>query len=425
MDIAFWRNYQYGDIFRDAFKQTLENYHPSKGTPTWYQMAGSLIALAPTIGQDFGASCAVSLARRLGYLVRPLPMPDNPRPQDNVEFLCYAEQRALHLWAKGERSLIEEGLDDGISDEYEIYSVLAEWAIATYYEQAKKGIYKPTFVASSEALENDPTVSVMTTLSRYQALNEDDQNAVLEALYLQKSPHKEGEPLHGKAKDVYRDIRALASLFHQGNPGFLAAMTTYFKARENYLKTAPAPQPVRAAPKPVAPKPSAPPAARVFNTLTEDVAGFKQFISQMPEVVKGRVRAAVGRDHAKPQAVKSPGEFDFATLENAPLHTLTRLLVLVKSENNPSRLGYPQCFPWGDALRSRESIRQAMFRVETMQTWERTKLIEAVLDPLKFEALDEHLQKRFLEVSEIAEKCLSVQRFREMYSAYRTALFAQ
>lgn len=447
MDTTFWTNYQYGDLFRHAFKETLENYHPSKGTPTWYQMAGSLIALAPTIGQDFGASCAVSLARRLGYLVPPLPMPELKRPQDNAEFLCYAEQRALHLWTKGERTLIEAGLDDGISDEYEIYSVVAEWSIATYYEQAppvknkpgyeqtKMGIYKPTFISSSEALESDPTVTVMTTLSRYQDLSKTDQNSILEAIYLQKTPHTDGELLQGKAKEVYRDMRALASLFHQGNPGFLAAIQTYFKARENYAKSETvretldcgAPQVLAAMMQPAkpVPKPSAPPAARVFNTLTEDVAGLKQFITQIPDAVKSRVRAAIGRDHAKPQAVKSPGELDFSTLENAPLHALTRLLVLVKSENNPSRIGYPQCLPWGDALRSGEQIRQAMFRIERMNTAERAKVIEAVLDPVRFGALDDQLQKRYLEVSEIAEKCLSVQRFRDMYIEYRKNLFVQ
>ncbi len=122
--------------------------------------------------------------------------------------------------------------------------------------------------------------------------------------------------------------------------------------------------------------------------------------------------------------MRSPGDLDITTLEKDPLHTLARLLILIQSENNDSRRGYPQCFPWGEALRSGETIRQALFRVETLGSSDRQKLIEAVLNPQKVATLSGQNEKRFFEVSEMAEKCLSVQRFREMYNAYRTSLFA-
>lgn len=421
-----WSNYQYGDYHREAVKEHYKYCQPSTGAPSAPGMAFNTSLLFASIAKDFFVGSAIDFARSLGYCLPAISSPDLPRPQDNAEFLCFAENRALHLWSAAEKKVIEEGLEDGLCDEYEIYGVLGEWAIASYYENAAdENFYLPTFLESSSPLPSNRKVTILSTEERFRALSEGDKKSILKALYTQKPPVSwKGNPLGKAAKEVYTDIRALASLLHQGNQAFITSTNDYFAKRSNYLKTAvplTSPAPLPSAP----PKPSAPPASLVFNTLTDDVAALRSFIQNLTDSsLRSRIRAAVGRDHAQPAAVRSPGELDFSTLENAPLHAISRLFVLVKSENNFYRQGYPQSFPWGETLRNHEMVRQAMSRVESLNSSDRKKLIEAVLDPAKFASLNEYLQNRFFEVSEIAEKCLSCQRFREMYRAYRTSLYA-
>ncbi len=416
-----WSNYRYGD-YRAQTLESLKSEQAGTFGPIGV-IASDAIQLGISAWQDTLVHNWVSACRHLGLYLPSLSAPKLTRPKDNSEFLCFAEKRALHLWSGLERKVIEEGLDDAYCDEYEIYSVLGEWAIAAYYEYGSddSNFYLPTFLEISRGLSSDRKVSIMTVIDRFKALSKDDKRAVLEALYTQKHPPLswKGTPVTGAAKDVHSDIRALASELHQGNQAFIQATEAYFKQR-----CAAAPVPSPSVVRPAAPLPSAPPAAKVFDTLTQDVGILRGFIDSQSSSVKSRIRNAVAGDYSTPAAVKSPGDLDFSALEKAPLHALTRLLILQKSDKNSSRMGYPLCFPWGETLRSGDTIRQAMFRMEITSSNDRKKLIDAVLDPVKFQSLDDHLQKRYLEVSEIAEKCLSVQRFRDAYRAYRTALFS-
>jgi len=403
---SFFRNYEFLQLTSSIWQRQTDLFQ--QPNDTWKQVGEKALRVA---GNQFLSSTVypfadamiygiVSMGRSCGKWLPPLAIPDLPRPQDNVELLDYSAKRALSRWSDEKRAIIESEFDDQLGDEYDIFSVLGEWAIAVYCENIEDpNFFIPTFLEYSKALADRTTVTSLG--DRFKKLSDADKREILLSIY----ENKKDAPLTQRllsteGERVYRDLRALAALM-PGNKIFQEAVFNYFERRPALAAAAPAPI--------SRPVPSAPPVIQPVTDLTADVGTFRDFIGGLSERLRLQVLHAIRNDHDLPE-------------ESEPLFLFTRLLILLRSNNNPNCKGYPPSFPWNERLGDGSTCRQAVSRLNPIGYDDRARLLTAILDPNQFNNLGDRLQKVFFTVSEIAEKCRSLQQFREAYCAYRTSL---
>ncbi len=235
----FIRNYDYLNLTKSVTEEQTKLYEAPH--ETWAQMGSKLYhvcvcntkAIAAT-GADTALFLFVSTMRSCGYFLKPLSAPDLPNAHDNVDYLGNAIERALFFWEPEKKELFKEGLSDGWSDEWNIYQAVGEWSLAHFYEnKAAPGFYKPSFLSASEPLANDE--SFISVGRAFQGLSTGNKQAILKAIYKQEEP----AALGGAARNVYLNLRGLASLLHQGNVGFLQAFKEYSEKSEEKIPSAP------------------------------------------------------------------------------------------------------------------------------------------------------------------------------------------
>lgn len=230
--ISFLRNYEFLNFTKSVTEAQMALYK----TPnqTWSQIGNKFYNVCwynckaiGMVGIDVLTYLAVSTLRNCGLCCPlPPPPPTFPIPHDNVEFIRYSIQRALWDWEPNDRKELEEGIEECLSDKWNVYQVVGEWSIAFSLENAHKAsFYKPSFITVSEALEHGETCR--TVANEFARLRQKEKTIILNALYHQEAPPS----LSSSAKKVYQDIRALASKFQQGNQNYLNAFSEYVKQK--------------------------------------------------------------------------------------------------------------------------------------------------------------------------------------------------
>ncbi len=145
-----------------------------------------------------------------------------PIPFDNVQFIDGAIKRALWDWDLTSRKEIEEEIETSYSEKRNIFQVVGELSLAYSLENMGRSSYfNPTFLTISEPLENG--ASFRSVSAAFAWLWQSEKKAILNALYHQT----EAPTLGFKARQVYQDIRGLASKLHQGNQNYLNAFSEY------------------------------------------------------------------------------------------------------------------------------------------------------------------------------------------------------
>jgi hypothetical protein len=340
---SFLRNYDYLNLTKSVTDAQAELYKAPH--ETWAQMGSKFYSICSSNAQSIAATGAdtalflfVSTMRSCGYFIQPLPTPDLPNAHDNVDYLDNAIARGLSLWNPEKREAFKEGLAEGLSDEWNIYQAVGEWAVAHYYENKEGlGFYKPSFLSASEPLANE--ASFVSVGRAFKALSGGNQKAILKAVYLQEEPNSLGSA----ARDVYRDLRGLASLLHQGNMGFLKTFSEY---SEKHDETAAAPSVAL---------PSAPPAelAPSYQPI-RNVNFLKRFLtSSVPSTMKEAVRSAIIQDRSHP-VIPARGALCFSDLRSSPCYSLARLLVLHLVKDGSAKT--PDCFPWNHRLENGKTV---------------------------------------------------------------------
>lgn len=263
---GFFTNYQFLDFTKGIAQDQIEL--GKQPTETWAQIGNTLRRVCwnntRTIfytGLDITAYLAASALRSQGFCLPPLSAPPARPYHDDAQFLKCAVERGLWTWGPKKRAEMEEAIESCLSDEYNVFAVIGEFCLAYFYENNQGKKYIPSFLRASESLENNE--SFQTIGNRFAKLNSLDKRNILEALYNQKEP----KHLSSAAKQVHRDIRALASKLQQGNKGYLEAFQAYSATQAQPSEVA-GPQlstPVRRMPVPPSippramPIPSAPP----------------------------------------------------------------------------------------------------------------------------------------------------------------------
>ena len=236
------RNYHFLDFTKSVAEAELALC--KKPDQTWTQIGSKFYNICwynakaiPTVGLDVITYLGVSALHGCNLFCPPPAAPPTfPSPHDNVQFIQYAIQRALWNWDPALKREMQEGLDDSLSDKWNIFQVVGEWSIAYLFENAhKSSFYMPTFLTNSESLANGESPRSVGTA--FASLPQADRTAILEALYLQK----DSPSLGSSAKKVYQNIRSLASKLQQGNRIYLDAYSGYARKKASGMLQEPIP----------------------------------------------------------------------------------------------------------------------------------------------------------------------------------------
>lgn len=223
---SFFRNYQFLDFTKQVAQDQINlGKQPAE---TWGQIGNTLRLVCWNntrnifyTGLDVTTYLAVSILRSQGFCLPPLSAPPLRSYHDDAQFLKSAVERGLWKWNPQKKADVEEAIETCFSDEYNIFAMVGEFCLAYFYENDNGKKFVPSFLKASEPLENNE--SFHTVGKRFAKLGSVDQRNILEAIYTQKEPKN----LSSKAKQVHRDIRALASKLQQGNKGYLGAFQAY------------------------------------------------------------------------------------------------------------------------------------------------------------------------------------------------------
>lgn len=406
---SFLRSYEFLDLTKSVTESKMTLYkQPNK---TWGDIGNKLANISyyntlsiGAVGADVATYLAVSSLRGIG-LFCPLPPapPVFPAPFDNVQFIEDAIKRALWDWDLTPRKEIEEGIETSYSEKWNVFQVVGEWSIAYSLENMGRSSYfKPTFLTISEPLENGATfLSVSTAFAR---LWQSDQKAILNALYHQT----EAPALGYRARQVYQDIRSLASKLHQGNQNYLNAFSQY-AAKTPSAPTSPAPVPSYERPQ-VHPIPSAPPLSRINPemAIALNVAFLRSSLSKLPSQDQKRLKSELlGRS----------SNMDREALK----YLMARLALLKAFESKNERPGF---LPWDSTLQNGKTFRQAMQSFELLRRSDFVELREAALDSWREYLLSPSLKERMDDLNGFGRVFAKQQDFLKLYEALRIDLLA-
>jgi len=204
----FLRNYNFLSLTKSTVDEATKL--PSDN---WKKKGINFSKVAVAVGAEIPAYIAVSSLRWCGFFNPPLPQPPEfPIPHNNVDFMDVSTQRALWDWKPELKADIQEGISMCLSDKWNVFQVVGEWCIANSFEHPNYA--KPTFLTVSEPLENGTSFRDVTLA--FSKLKQKDKTAIFDAVYHQT----EIKPVSAAGKQVYQDLRAIASKLTQGNEGF-------------------------------------------------------------------------------------------------------------------------------------------------------------------------------------------------------------
>ena len=445
----FFRNYHFLDFTQSIAKNKIDVC--KKPDTTWGEFGsnfrdvclynlGSFVA----VGADVAMYLSVTAFREMGlFLPLPPPPPVFPSPRDNVEFIHNAIQRAVWDWLPSMTKLMHEGIQDGISDTWNVYQVVGEWALAYSLENGKKGdSFKPNFLRISEGLADGETF--MSVGIAFDKLNEKDQRQILSDIYHQSEPSQ----LSAAGKKVHLNIRALASLLHQGNRNYLESFDGYQKKREaGKLRTLLPMAEIVLAPERVTANTVTKPAiqnvytgtiatttpptthaqANKSGTLSE-IHFFNQAISAISSPNKKEIVQAIVKDRSEPLAKGNHPETLVGCAHDASLKYFIARLGMLRmlkesfQKNRPANC--PSFFPWNEKLQNGQDLREVGQRFVNLTDNDYRLLEGAIIDPTG-QVLQGTLRERLLELSEFAELLHRDKSFLKMYEALKVDLVAR
>jgi hypothetical protein len=185
------RRYEFLDITKSVNEAQIAVCKQPNGT--WGQFGNKLYDICwyntesiAAVFADVSAYLTVSAFRKVGFFL-PLPPepPVFPNPHDNVEFLHNAIERALWNWHPALSKEMHQGIEEGLSDTWNVFQVVGEWALAYAFEHAKKGeCYKPTFLKISEGLTDGETFATVGVA--FSKLWQKEKDKILNAIYRQE-----------------------------------------------------------------------------------------------------------------------------------------------------------------------------------------------------------------------------------------------
>lgn len=425
----FLRNYEFLNLAQSVTEAEVALY--KKPNQTWAQIGSKFYDICwyngetiLAVGADVVTYLAISALRRCGLFLPPPPAPPTfPIPHDNVEFVQYAVERALWNWDPAIKKELEEGIADSLSEKWNVFQIVGEWSLAFSFENAaKNSYYKPTFLTISEPLEDGE--SFRSAGIAFNKLRQKERTAILNALYRQEPPPS----LSASGKQVYQNIRALASKLHQGNQIYLTAFSDYVKQKESGTPNEAPTQPSI--------EPSAPPMPIGIQAVDEmqmmsDVhflrSAFLNAIAPLDSNRKKRIERLVIDDRIVPLGRGYSLETLIARQpETSPKYFVARLAMLrfFKEGYQKNRFSIcPNCFSLNERLRNGRTLREAGCGFAILSDRDFTLLQEAIVDP-RSSRLDGVLKARLLELSEFADQLHRNEGFLKIYEALRIDLLA-
>lgn len=407
---SFLRSYEFLDLTKSVTESKMALYkQPNK---TWGDIGNKFASISyynalsvGAVGADVATYLAISSLRSVG-LFCPLPPepPVFPAPFDNVQFIDGAIKRALWDWNLTPRKEIEEGIETSYSEKWNVFQVVGEWSIAYSLENMGRSSYfKPTFLTISEPLENGATF--LSVSAAFAWLWQSDQKAILHALYHQT----EAPALGYRARQVYQDIRGLASKLHQGNQNYLDAFSQYAAKIPSAPIAAPAPAPSYQRPAQVHPVPSAPPLSRINPEMAMalNVAFLRSSLSKLPSQDQKRIKSELlGRSNMSQDSLK---------------YLMARLALLKAFESKSER---PAFLPWESTLQNGKTFRQAVQEFDLLRRSDFVGLYEAALDSWREYLLSPSQKERMDDLNGFGRIFAKQQDFLKLLDALRIDLLA-